>query len=235
MTYAILGLLFLQFHTTELALYQVSLAREKKVFNLETSTTGLSPRLDILRAGLLSAKSLLDFYLSLPVETDITFNNSEWIQMGFALIVAAKLSLAAAEPNFTRVTASLRESLHVSAVLKQAIERMSHLKNASADTHSDTDPFSRFEERIQSLQRWYDGQPGSDTEGTGQGGALDKNLGQDSGMPLQSLQPGIPDYFNPSAFMTYDYPYANGMFDTNFTQYSSDFDLGDYGMHFSYD
>jgi hypothetical protein len=94
-----IGLLYFQFHTAELALYQVSLAAGRQGSAApEPSTATPSPHLEILRAGVLSAKSMIDFYLSLPVGAEITFNNSEWIQMGFAFIVAAKLSVAATEP-----------------------------------------------------------------------------------------------------------------------------------------
>lgn len=48
-------------------------------------------RAELLGTGLAAAKSLLDYYLALPVYADMALNNSEWIQISFAVTVASRL------------------------------------------------------------------------------------------------------------------------------------------------
>ncbi|KAI9837897.1 MAG: hypothetical protein M1837_002687 [Sclerophora amabilis] len=149
-------LLVMQFHTVELYLYQICLLERYG----STSTTPPIPwspwRLEILCAGLIAAKSLLGYYLSLPLRTEMAFNNSEWVQLGFALTVASKLSIAATDEAVCWETTNLRSSLGMSSILKQSVFRMGALTTSRVDAHGERDVFYHFEQRSKRVQRWFE-------------------------------------------------------------------------------
>ena len=82
-----LGFLVMQLHTIGLFLYQISLLdRNGGSENNATCLSSWPPwRLETIRLGLLSAKLLLDTYLSLPSRTEMTFNNTEWAHLEICL------------------------------------------------------------------------------------------------------------------------------------------------------
>ena len=151
-----LNFLLMQLHTIELFLYQISLLNRNS--GSENNTTCLSSwplwRLEILRSGLASAKLLFDTDLSLPSRTEMTFNNTEWVQLGFALTVASKFSVAGKAQSVSAKTMSLRRSLDISGVLKQNILRTRALISSKLDADGERDVFFHYEKRAMTLQCW---------------------------------------------------------------------------------
>ena len=146
----------MQLHTIELFLYQISLLDPNS--GSEKNTTCLSSwplwRLEILRSGLTPAKLFLDTYLSLPSRTEMTFNNTEWVQLGFALIVASKFSVAGKAQFVSAQTMSLRRSLDILGVLKQTILRTRALISSNLDADGERAVFFHYEKRAMTLQCW---------------------------------------------------------------------------------
>ncbi|OCL08162.1 hypothetical protein AOQ84DRAFT_407445 [Glonium stellatum] len=147
----LLGMLF---HTVELYLYQICLFDIHRRSRTTRPIPWSSWRLEVLSAGLISAKSLLGYYLSLPIGTESSFNNSELIQIGFALTVAAKLSIAASDNSVSRETRVLRESLDISSILKQVVLRVGTLVTPHRDKEN---VFYNYERRVKQVQTWYEG------------------------------------------------------------------------------
>jgi hypothetical protein len=85
----------MQYHAVELNLYQIALLDRSAESEIPRFMSSSTWRLDILCAGLISAKSLLSYFISLPGRTQLAMSNSEWIQIGVAMVVASKLSVAA--------------------------------------------------------------------------------------------------------------------------------------------
>lgn len=231
----------MQFHAAELSLYQVVLADGEPALSLsEPSVSSSSPCVEILRAGLISAKLLLDLFVSQPRGTEVGFTNSEWIQVGFAFIIASKLSVCAAKPLIASETVSLRASLDMSRIFVQSIERISNLRSSRAGKKSDRDVFLDFEKRIKSLQRWYENQPQLDS--TTPKDTLRSTLESVSSqhaLPLQVLQPlYLPGESSTNTLTMSDFPYSNGMFDVDLAQYFPELDSEetfDHTMQLSFD
>ncbi|DAA75819.1 TPA_exp: hypothetical protein A8136_1541 [Trichophyton benhamiae CBS 112371] len=143
-------LTIMQFHTAELSLYQLSLLDKRRQQSGSIQTT-LSD--DMLYAGGMAARSILELYLSLPPRSETGFNNTEWVQIGFALIVACRLASTAhaAEPAvFRRHTESLSNTL---TKLKM---RVSELSTDTVDLNGDKDVFTNYVDRVARLQVWLD-------------------------------------------------------------------------------
>lgn len=145
----------MQFHTVELYLCQICLF-DRKCDSSMTPSISWSPwHLEILCSGLVAAKSLFDFYLSLPLRTEMAFNNSEWVQISFGLTVASKLAVTATKASFYHQTMSLRRSLNMSDILKQSIFRTTALATTCVDADGDRDVFYHYEQRVRLVQRWF--------------------------------------------------------------------------------
>ncbi|EFQ99999.1 hypothetical protein MGYG_03007 [Nannizzia gypsea CBS 118893] len=140
----------MQFHTAELSLYQLSLLNKRRQQSGSMQTT-LSD--DMLYAGGMAAQSILELYLSLPPRSETSFNNTEWVQIGFALIIACRLAAKApiAEPAVFR---QHKESL--SNTLMRLKLRVSELSTDMVDMNGDRDVFSNYIDRVARLQAWLD-------------------------------------------------------------------------------
>ncbi|PGH29805.1 hypothetical protein GX50_07444 [[Emmonsia] crescens] len=156
------SLLFMQLHSVELCLYQISLfERPRETHSSTEPSIFLSSfskfRLELLRAGLMSASSFFNYYLSLPIGVEMSFNNSEMIQIGFALIVAAKQTLAAMGESLYQETVPQRRLLDMSTILARVVERTRALSTPLVDDDGDVHTFVHFEKRALRLQSWYEG------------------------------------------------------------------------------
>jgi hypothetical protein len=146
----------MQYHAVELNLYQIALLdrnTEPQVPRLIPSSTW---RLDILCAGLISAKSLLSYFLSLPAHTQLAFSNSEWIQMGVAMTVASKLSAATSETPVAHEALGLSNSLDMLNVVKETIDRVRQLATEVVDADGRRDVFYLYWKRGKLIQYWYE-------------------------------------------------------------------------------
>lgn len=150
----------MQFHTVEMFLYQISLLdRYNESDKGITRPNSWSPwRLETLCAGLLTSKLFLDSYLSHPLREEMAFNNTEWVQLGFALIVATKFPVAGTAKFISRETMNPRRSLDISSMLQRCVLRTRALISPHLDDDGERDVFYHYEKRARALQCWFEKQ-----------------------------------------------------------------------------
>ncbi|KAM5437517.1 hypothetical protein McanMca71_000869 [Microsporum canis] len=145
------SLIALQFHATELSLYQLTLL-EKAGKQPKPTQTAVSD--EMLCAGHIAAQSILKLYLSLPPHSETAFNNTEWVQIGFALIVTCRQTGTTSTTQMTPALVRHKESF--SNILMQLKARVSELSTDLVDLNGDRDIFSNFADRVTRLQAWFD-------------------------------------------------------------------------------
>lgn len=144
----------MQFHAVELYLCQITLLDHKPA--LQDQRHGSGFQVEVLCMGLTAAKTLLDFYICLPLRCDLAFNNATWIQLGFAAILACKLAITAMEPSVYLHTTEFCCALDISNVLSRCILRIQALITSDMDASGDRDVFYHFEKRLKRLQWWFE-------------------------------------------------------------------------------
>jgi hypothetical protein len=142
-------LIQIQFSTTELFLCQAA-------FFDKTAPLHISFHVDILRMGLIAAKNIFTLYLSLPIYADKAFNNSEWIQLSFALTVAARLTTASNHNSVNHLTKDLRQSLDLPNILRRVSSRIGALSTRHVDAVGNRDVFYYYEERVRRIHSWFE-------------------------------------------------------------------------------
>ncbi|KAM5464740.1 hypothetical protein MauCBS54593_006833 [Microsporum audouinii] len=145
------SLISLQFHATELSLYQLTLL-EKTGRKPESTQAAVLD--EMLCAGRIAAQSILNLYLSLPPHSETAFNNTEWVQIGFALIVTCRQASTTSTTQMTPALVRHKESF--SRTLMQLKARVSELSTDLVDLNGDKDIFSNFADRVTRLQAWFD-------------------------------------------------------------------------------
>ncbi|PYH70659.1 fungal specific transcription factor domain-containing protein [Aspergillus vadensis CBS 113365] len=148
------NILFMQYYTAELYLCQISLFDNKP--RTQSPRREVSFQIDALRMGLIAAQALLDYYVSLPLRSEMAFNNAVWIQIGFALTLASKLVVAASEPSIQPHTAELCRALDISSMLSRCILRIQALVTSNMDASGDRDVFYHYEQRLKRVQWWFE-------------------------------------------------------------------------------
>ena len=150
----------MQFHTACLYLHQISLlnlrARPPSISESQASDPNLNWRRDIVTSAILSAHSFLSVSADLPFGSELGFNNTQWIQDGFCLLVACKLYIAAAKSPFARDTKQVRDLLDLSEALSTRYRRTEQLSTRQADEEGDRDVFYHYAQRGKKLKSWFD-------------------------------------------------------------------------------
>ncbi|KAL2700369.1 hypothetical protein AAEP93_008892 [Penicillium crustosum] len=193
--------LFMQFHTVEMYLCQVTLFDHKP--GAQPPRHELSFQIEALRMGLSAAKTLLHFYMCLPLGDDAKFNNVGWVQLGFAVTLACKLVVAASEPSIHPHTVDLCCALDISNTIKRCIIRIQALITSDMDESGDRDVFYHYEKRLKRVQWWFESRMISGTS-TDQSyhniqltGGTDSSAG-DASHGVDALQPtlnGLDNHF----------------------------------------
>ncbi|CAO2647335.1 Nn.00g082570.m01.CDS01 [Neocucurbitaria sp. VM-36] len=142
-------LLFMQFHTAKLFLYQVAFFER----NLQHSP---ALHLNILCEGLEGAKSFLDLYLWLPPKSEMALTNSEWIQLSFGATLAAKFAIISREPNVEPHTRDLRLRLNIDNVFRHLALRIGSLVGRAGEGNKQKDIFLYYEQRVRKIEKWYE-------------------------------------------------------------------------------
>lgn len=144
----------MQFHTVEMYLCQVTLFDHKP--GAQPPRHELSFHIEALRMGLSAAKTLLHFYMCLPLGDDAKFNNVGWVQLGFTVTLACKLVVAASDPSIHPHTVDLCCALDISNTIKQCIIRIQALITSDIDESGDRDVFFHYEKRLKHVQWWFE-------------------------------------------------------------------------------
>ncbi|KAH6638838.1 hypothetical protein C7974DRAFT_122222 [Boeremia exigua] len=142
-------LLFMQFHTAKLFLYQVAFFER----NLQQSPY---LHLNILCEGLEGAKSFLDLYLWLPPKSEMALTNIEWIQLSFGVTLAAKFAIVSRNPHVEAQTRELRNRLNIDHVFRHLVLRIGALVGRAGDGDKQKDIFFYYEQRTRKIQKWYE-------------------------------------------------------------------------------
>ncbi|KAE8154347.1 hypothetical protein BDV25DRAFT_136042 [Aspergillus avenaceus] len=143
--------LAMQLYTTELCLYQLSLTK------LPQPSTGIhvsvpsASRDEIFYAGLAAAESVLNLYLALPLGAELGFSNTQWVQIGFCLLVACRQVVAASmkKTSLIMYTHTWPDTL---AKLRQ---RVAALATDQTDHNGHPDVFVEFDGRVSRIQGWF--------------------------------------------------------------------------------
>ncbi|KAJ5744866.1 hypothetical protein N7533_009736 [Penicillium manginii] len=145
----------LLFKSTSLHLYQLALSVTKQQ---PLSSFQAAPiqtwRDELSNAAVIAVESILGIYLSLPPASELGFTNTEWVQLGFAMLIG--LRITAASPSPERKEAYLQTL----ALLRQ---RVGALSTPFVDHNGDRDVFVDFRKRILQIQARLDGGQKNDT------------------------------------------------------------------------
>ncbi|KAF2021112.1 hypothetical protein BU24DRAFT_446202 [Aaosphaeria arxii CBS 175.79] len=142
-------LLFMQFHTAKLFLYQVAFFERSLQHNPAL-------HLNTLCEGLDSAKAFLDLYLWLPPKSEMALTNSEWIQLSFGVNLAAKFAIVSKYPSVEQQTRELRRNLNIDNVFRHLSLRIGALVGRASDGNKQKDIFYHYEQRVRKIQNWYE-------------------------------------------------------------------------------
>ncbi|BDD57774.1 hypothetical protein MAP00_003114 [Monascus purpureus] len=169
-------LLFFKYHTANLYLCQILFFDHSAP---TTTTTWTPSRLEILNNGLLTSRTSLHFFLSLPPRTEMSVTNSLWVQVGFTLVTATRLAVTAASAvsalsseqpcshantssnNATATiarttTLSLLESLDMHSILCDTTVRLRGLVSSVADEKGDRDLWFHTDKWLQRVREWFE-------------------------------------------------------------------------------
>ncbi|RAL13912.1 fungal specific transcription factor domain-containing protein [Aspergillus homomorphus CBS 101889] len=147
-------LLFMQFQTVELYLCQVILFDYKPSAQHPRHDSPF--QIEALRMGLTAARTLLEFYISLPLRREVAFNNANWVQLGFAVTLACKLVVTASEPSIYPHTADLTRALNLSNMLRRCVLRIQALVTSLMDARGDRDVFYHYGKKLKQAQWWFE-------------------------------------------------------------------------------
>ncbi|KAI1342169.1 hypothetical protein F5Y15DRAFT_333731 [Xylariaceae sp. FL0016] len=135
------NVLYMRYHTAELFLCQAAFL--DKAIHLDAHLHS-----ELVYASFAAAKAVLEHYLSLPEGAETAFNHSEWIQIGFTLTVASRLTVASHY--------QYRRLLNLPDLWHRLSRRMHALVTDQQDDNGDRDLFFRNEQRLRGIQAWFD-------------------------------------------------------------------------------
>ena len=99
-------------------------------------------------SALISASSILNLYIELPSNEEVGFNNTQWVQIAFALLVTYRHTVAASKPDQTATF--LR-------TLSKLKSRVGALSTSDVDMKGARDAFFDFKNRIVQIENWLGG------------------------------------------------------------------------------
>lgn len=141
----------MQYQTAELYICQVATA-------YKTMQLDASGHAELISSGLGATKLLLEYYLAMPVYADMALNNSEWLQISFAITVGAKLVITTHEAVNDPQAIVMPQSLDLSGILNQLAQRVGALVTTQVDAKGGRDIFHYYEQRLRRMQAWYESQ-----------------------------------------------------------------------------
>lgn len=147
------ALLAIQYHTTGLSLYQLALTSPQ--LQPQTQSFDYSWRDEMSVSALVSASSILNTLVHLPSTEEVGFNNTQWVQIGFALLVAYRHTVIASKPDQTFAFLDTLSKLE---------SRVGALSTEEVDANGKRDVFFDFRRRVVQIQKWFDG-PSSNNRG----------------------------------------------------------------------
>lgn len=138
-----LALLAIQYHATGLCLYQIALHIARLRPHADAEAPSWIDEMTV--SAIVSANSILNLYLQLSPLEEAGFNNTQWVQMGFALLVACRHTVAASKPD------QVANFLHTLSKLQSRLETLS---TSNIDNNGARDVFFDFMNRVIRVQKW---------------------------------------------------------------------------------
>lgn len=151
-------LMMMHYHTVMVYLCHTSVCTDAALNVLPTGERWPQWRLDALGTGLVAAKSSLSFFLSSPLGSEMHFNNSEWIQLGFAMTYSARLATLSNQRSIQQEIQHLRRFLGMSDILKDVSGRLRSLSTSRMDDEGEKDVFHNYQQRVERLHAWFESQ-----------------------------------------------------------------------------
>lgn len=149
-----IALLAMQLHSAELSLYQLSLSGFKSPGSTHAMSTHHLKN-ELLSKALVAANSLVNEYLALPPGAETAFNNTQWMQLGFAMLVASRLLVGVSSLNLRiRAAEMAQRRVSWSNTLEQCRTRVDTLSTSQVDLNGDRDVFHNFRQRVIRIQKW---------------------------------------------------------------------------------
>ncbi|BCS25703.1 uncharacterized protein APUU_50414S [Aspergillus puulaauensis] len=121
----------------------------------QTQSFDYSWRDEMSVSALVSASSILNTLVHLPSTEEVGFNNTQWVQIGFALLVAYRHTVIASKPDQTFAFLDTLSKLE---------SRVGALSTEEVDANGKRDVFFDFRRRVVQIQKWFDG-PSSNNRG----------------------------------------------------------------------
>ncbi|KAL5340893.1 hypothetical protein BJX70DRAFT_82741 [Aspergillus crustosus] len=143
------SLLAIQYHATGLCLYQLALniGSQQPRPHSPFDSASHSWRDEMAVLALVSATSILNLYIQLPPKEEVGFSNTQWVQLGFALLVAYRHTVTASRPEQTAAFL---------ATLTKVELRVVALSTFDVDANGARDVFLDFRKRVVQIQRWVE-------------------------------------------------------------------------------
>ncbi|KAJ6032634.1 hypothetical protein N7540_003366 [Penicillium herquei] len=192
-------ILFTNFHAVELCLCQIAIFDHNR--NAQSMHNYSSYQIDALLMGLAVSKTVLEFYISLPLRHDVAFNNAIWVQLGFAATLACKLSVAAMNPSVHHHTVDMCRELDISNFLSRCILRIQALVTSDMDASGDRDVFYYYEKRLKRVQWWFENRAlsGLNNNSSKHGVSLGESVNSSTAAASQHVDVSQPpvDIFDP--------------------------------------
>lgn len=173
---ALEAFLAIQFHTTTLSLYQLALAAIGPQSEPQSVTSQFDWN-EMSCAAMDAAEHTLNFYLSLPVGTELGFTNTQWVQLAFAMVILYRHTAKVSDP--TQKSAFL-------TILSQLQLRISALSTPHVDSNGDRDTFSEFTRRVSQIQGLLDDRIDTSNKSIGDNGASTLDSGMNVSVNVSS-------------------------------------------------
>lgn len=151
-------LLMMHYHSVMVYLCHINVSTDAALDVLTTGERWPRWRLDALCTGLVSAKSSLSPFLSLPLGSEMHFNNSEWLQLGFSITYCARFAALSYQKPVEHETQYLRNFLDMSDILREVTSRLRTLSTPNTDNDGKRDVFYQYRQHVEQLQRWFESQ-----------------------------------------------------------------------------
>ncbi|CRG91264.1 Protein SOGA2 [Talaromyces islandicus] len=184
----------MQFHATELFLYQLSLSTIDHHFHGQNPSNHTFKE-ELLFSALIAAESIVNTFNSLPLGAEIALSNTEWTQMGFAILITNKIITTASSLPGKGAAFSQRK-FSWSSTLEHLRMRIQALSSGKLDRNGDRDAFYQFSQHISNFIEWFTRQNAlADIPFVGQG--MDQNSLPVATMatPELFIQTGVDDFF----------------------------------------
>lgn len=108
-----------------------------------------------LTESMISVKSLLSFFAIVPSDNIPAISNTEWITLYCGMSLAARMDIVSRHPSIVQATRSVRNSLQLQHVLRQAVLRLETATGKDVDDSGDRDAFFHLLQRAKQVEDWY--------------------------------------------------------------------------------